>query len=98
MILNVKTTYLIWLCLCVVCDAIIKTSKPSFKKPRRRCGSPIVGKGTLYGGAKFSRGDLPWMVPLFDITGKETEPFKYFCGGTIISTRNILSGESPILT
>lgn len=93
MILNVEKTYLIWLCLCVVCDAIIKSSGTSPEKPRRHCGYPKIGRATVLGGEKFSRGDLPWMVPLFD---KTFEPLKYFCGGTIISTRHILSGLSII--
>lgn len=42
-------------------------------------------------GEKFDRGDFPWMVALYRIAHRSQA--KYFCGGTVISNRHVLTGK-----
>lgn len=44
--------------------------------------------GQIVGGTKTTKGDWPWLVAL---THGENDDF--FCGGSLISAKHVLSGE-----
>lgn len=65
--------------------------QPVHNKSAAQCGVPLGLRGLISGGKTFSPGRFPWMVALFYDDGVN-EP-KYFCGGTLVSLKHILTGE-----
>lgn len=59
------------------------------------CGVPHRLRGNISGGRGFPRGSFPWMVALL-YDDSVNEP-KYFCGGSLISLKHILTGKVFIL-
>lgn len=59
------------------------------------CGNLVVFgdilKQRIYGGSNLVRGKYPWMVALKFKKGEN--PPTYFCGGTLIGRRRVLTGE-----
>lgn len=55
------------------------------------CGDSLVGTGLIVGGSTIKRGQWPFIVALFR---SKTE--KYFCGGTIISMKHIITAAHCI--
>lgn len=53
------------------------------------CGQRRVLSGTIFGGSSTSRGQWPWLVA-FVYRFSE----KFFCGGSLISTKHVLSGKN----
>lgn len=52
------------------------------------CGQQFVLAGLIAGGNKTVRGEWPWLVAL------ELKPDgMFFCAGTLISEKHVLSGE-----
>ncbi|XP_070502735.1 uncharacterized protein [Chironomus tepperi] len=49
------------------------------------CGKSMAGQGNVIGGAFASRGEHPWNVALIDSNSG------YFCGGTIVTSRKIIT-------
>lgn len=47
--------------------------------------------GTIFGGEKSRKTEFPWMVALVD-----RKLNKFFCGGTLISAKHVLSGKTSI--
>ena len=70
------------LCLPAFIDA--QNSKKGFN------GNPAVVPISEMPEKDFKRGDLPFMVALLD-NRNESKPF--FCAGTLITTRHVLTGE-----
>jgi hypothetical protein len=56
-----------------------------------RCGIPSQTTSLVIGGSNFQRGSWPWMVALMQKT--ESTP-KLFCGGVLISSTKILTGDN----
>ena len=54
----------------------------------QNCGRAKVGTSFSVGSQYASKGQFPWLAPLFYKKGDE-----FFCGSTIISERHLLSGE-----
>lgn len=46
----------------------------------------------ILGGDETSRGDWPFMASLFEV---ETQ--KFFCGGTLISQKHVLTGNNDLV-
>lgn len=64
---------------------------PQFQKQHPRCGKhSATGLGLVTGGSNFPRGAWPWMVALYKINRRSE---KYFCGGTFILERKVLTGK-----
>lgn len=55
------------------------------------CGDSVVGSGFVVGGSAIKRGQWPFIAALFRNDNK-----KYFCGGTIISTRHVITAGEYI--
>ena len=55
----------------------------------------VLGKAQqvnfVFLGDSFSRGEFPWMVALLD---KITNPPAFFCAGTLISWRHVVTGKN----
>ncbi|KAL7013251.1 hypothetical protein ACKWTF_015299 [Chironomus riparius] len=49
------------------------------------CGRTKNGRGNIIGGARINSGDYPWTAILITPKGK------YFCGGTLISSRKVVT-------
>lgn len=60
------------------------------------CGVPSeVGTGLILNGETFAKNSWPWMVALL-LRQKESEAKqepKFFCAGTLISRKQVLTGE-----
>ena len=54
----------------------------------QECGRVKVGTSFSVGSEYATRGQWPWLAPLF--YRKDDE---FFCGSTLISKRHLLSGE-----
>jgi len=54
----------------------------------QNCGRVKVGTSFTIGSEYATKGQFPWLAPLF--YKKDDE---FFCGSTIISERHLLSGE-----
>jgi hypothetical protein len=52
------------------------------------CGSRSETAGLVVGGKEVKRGDWPWLVAFV-----HTQENLFFCGGSLISDRHVLSGE-----
>ncbi|KAI8426712.1 hypothetical protein MSG28_014418 [Choristoneura fumiferana] len=58
------------------------------------CGTPTaVGQPLVFNGTRTKRGELPWHAGVYD---KTFTPFMQICGGSLISTRVVISGNSVI--
>lgn len=53
---------------------------------RDQCGEPLVPEGTVQFGHVSERNKWPYLVALFEVSSK-----KFFCGGSLISRRHILT-------
>lgn len=51
------------------------------------CGTVGLRPGLIMGGKTVLRDEWPFIAALFRL-----KPFKYFCGGTIISNKHVLTG------
>jgi secreted trypsin-like serine protease len=61
------------------------------KRTALSCEIPSVNRGYVINGSEFARGSYPWMVALMFV--EDGEPPRYFCGGSLISTKHVLTGE-----
>lgn len=52
------------------------------------CGKFNFGGGTIVGGKTLKRGEFPWLVSIF-----YGERSIFICGGTLISTQHVLTGN-----
>ncbi|XP_073963854.1 mannan-binding lectin serine protease 1-like isoform X2 [Choristoneura fumiferana] len=53
------------------------------------CGTPTaVGQPLVFNGTRTKRGELPWHAGVYD---KTFTPFMQICGGSLISTRVVIS-------
>lgn len=55
----------------------------------RSCGKVKFASGMVIGGSKIRRGQWPFLVALHHLEDKT-----FFCGGSLISTRHVLTGEN----
>lgn len=69
---------------------INQTSLRFTRSVNQQCGVPTQSTSLVIGGNNFQRGTWPWMVALMQ---KETTPPKLFCGGVLVSTTKVLTGE-----
>lgn len=53
-----------------------------------KCGRKFVGAGMVFGGEKTTQNSWPWLVALFYLPKNQ-----FFCGGSLISSKHVLSGE-----
>lgn len=66
-------------------------------RPRRllqssqSCGVAKISSGLIVHGQNFSRGRFPWIAAL---TYTKVHPPMFFCAGTIISSKFVLSGKN----
>jgi secreted trypsin-like serine protease len=61
------------------------------KRTALSCEIPSVNSGFVVGGNEVVRGSYPWMVALMKL--EDNEPPMYFCGGSLISKKHVLTGE-----
>ena len=57
------------------------------------CGKPAQGIGLIIHGQELKRGEFPWMVALLN---KSKIPAEFFCAGTLISTRHVITGKNQM--
>ena len=55
------------------------------------CGTVILYRQTVLGGNEVVKGEWPFIAALY-----HSQTFEYFCGGTIISDKHILTGKRSI--
>ena len=60
------------------------------RKTAGKCGKPNRAAGAIFGGANVKRGDYPWNVAL--MKKHKTLP-EFFCGGTLVSSSHVVTGE-----
>lgn len=53
------------------------------------CGRPRRDSGLIVGGSNIRHGQFPWIVA-FNQTRID---FSYFCGGTLVSLRHVITGR-----
>ncbi|KAL7013240.1 hypothetical protein ACKWTF_015288 [Chironomus riparius] len=51
------------------------------------CGKPVRGVGNIVGGQHVARGNFPWVTALVTPSGD------YFCGGTLVSNRKVVTDK-----
>lgn len=54
------------------------------------CGGQTRQSGYIFGGTHSSRGEFPWMVAL---TLARFDPPMFIGGGTLVSSRHVITGE-----
>ena len=59
----------------------------------KACGIPSQITSLIIRGNDFQRGAWPWMVALMT---KKTSPPSFFCGGVLVSSTKVLTGELQI--
>lgn len=85
--------------VCVTCQSLSSSNNTEFSYSRHKrsesdqCGIPSQTTGLVIGGEEFIRGQWPWMVALMQ---KNSTPPKLFCGGVLISSNKVLTGETLI--
>lgn len=101
---KILSVFIVFLVITViVCYITFKEDEKVNKNPKKidLSSSNVIKKScgiregfvpTIFGGHKTSKGDWPWNVAFID---REYENF--FCGGTLISARHVLSGEVIII-
>lgn len=52
------------------------------------CGQRKALAGTVFGGARIRKGQWPWIVAFLHRFERN-----FFCGGSLISDKHVLSGE-----
>lgn len=74
--------------------------KSRYKRNVDGCGVATQSVQLMLGGERFERGLFPWMVAILKKTGEvnrdEYSPH-YFCGGTLIGAKHILTGNCEII-
>jgi hypothetical protein len=55
------------------------------------CGEPTFIEGLVIGGKESARGRFPFIAAL-----KHSKTKKYFCGGSLITSQHVLTGEQSI--
>lgn len=75
-----------WFAVSISAKTALKQSQTTVET----CGVSKVNTGYIVGGKSFSRGSFPWIVAL---TYTKSEPSKFFCGATLISSKFVTSGE-----
>ncbi|XP_070505173.1 uncharacterized protein [Chironomus tepperi] len=51
----------------------------------QQCGQSVNGGGNIIGGKHVTRGDFPWVAVLSTSSGD------YFCGGTLVTSRKVVT-------
>jgi serine protease 56 len=74
--------------LLTILDICVNTNSAQVK-----CGRKSVASGNVHGGEPAKLNEWPWLVAL---RHQNAEVNKFFCGGTLISKRHVLSGERMI--
>lgn len=59
--------------------------------PNDACGVPSQSTSLIIRGSDFQRGTWPWMVALLE---KTVTPPRFFCGGVLVTSKKILTGEN----
>lgn len=54
------------------------------------CGEVSFSAGHVIGGTASKRGQWPFLVALYNL-----ETNKFFCGGSLITSKNVLTGKTP---
>ncbi|KAL7013184.1 hypothetical protein ACKWTF_015240 [Chironomus riparius] len=54
------------------------------------CGRPVMPQGSIIGGAEIKRNSYPWIAALMKPTGQ------FFCGGTLVSSRKVVTAAHCI--
>ena len=57
------------------------------------CGRPAQATAFIIHGEELKRGEFPWMVALLN---KSKIPAEFFCAGTLISTRHVITGKNQM--
>ena len=84
-------------CVVLLLVTLCESSNSTSTRQRRHassdsCGVPNVsGAGLIYNGENFPKDAWPWMVAL--MMRQEPVP-KFICGGTLISQKQVLTGEN----
>lgn len=63
-----------------------------FQVEGQQCGVKSGFVATIFGGERVEKGEWPWMVAFIH---RKEEVF--FCAGSLVSKKHILSGEAVIL-
>jgi Trypsin len=89
------TRILIVLSVTSSCLAINSTATRVKRQSHVVCGVPSQSTSLVIRGNDFQRGTWPWMVALMR---KTESPPKLFCGGVLVTTTKVLTGESAAKT
>jgi secreted trypsin-like serine protease len=55
---------------------------------REKCGRKFSAIGTVFGGERTQSNEWPWLAALF-YWPKDV----FFCGGSLVSSKHVISGE-----
>lgn len=55
-----------------------------------QCGTANFTRELIWYGNKTERGEWPFLTALFKV--KEEEENEFFCGGTLVSSKHVLTG------
>ena len=85
-----------YLSLCFLLLIILNVSELNATVPQQKnvdevCGKSAQGTGFIVNGKEFKRGEFPWMVAMLN---KLENPAQFFCAGTLISTRHVITGKN----
>lgn len=76
--------------LVVILIALTSPQLASNDKEAEACGKPRRDTGLIVGGANIRHGQFPWIVAF----NQTRIGFSYFCGGTLVSLRHVITGRS----
>lgn len=76
---------------CVVTLIFWSKPEPPVQTIHFDCGAKFEGIGTIFGGEKAEQNSWPWLVAFLYVPKNS-----FFCGGSLISKRHVLSGKKII--
>lgn len=73
------------------CEILNDASESRARRDASKCAITMVRLGFVVNGHQFVRGKYPWMVALMLL--KDSKPPIYFCGGSLVSSMHVLTGN-----
>jgi secreted trypsin-like serine protease len=75
----------------IVCSIFVQINTKLVKESKITCGKRSGVIGNIIDGESLRRGSFPWLVAFRCLSTNQ-----FFCGGSLVSDRHIVSGEETI--